>query len=512
MKRINYLVVLLTSIVLSASCGESLEDTYSDYAGNGKIRYPAKCSGLEVTVGWKRLELKWNNGIDAVTDKIKVSWSASDVQHDSLLDRSATSCDLRDLKDGTYRLDVRAVDKNGNESLVITDYARPYTEDHEAVRTFTRAITKFYKVKNNLIFFMDQWNDNIVDIKLNYTDTRGKKQPYPLTEEKFNEGFIVLKDVDTRQPITIDRLGKLEGCPDIIRFEPVLLGNERTFSSDFKSAIRQRYGYNDQNAAEETAFRHFIDTVRTLEFDYDATTFEDVLYCPRLERLLLGKNRYLYPDPAYSTPVDNSILYEKGRSLHVLDVANKLTGLNVERYHNHYFGPIDRTYIREMGYPDRRELDRLPYISQMEVDTIKCSVPDSDSDMYLTDLLDNDPNTWWESSVSPTTRAYELTIVLKEVKRVRGIKIAQMLFDPAKDRDSPHYLPPSVIVKTSTNQIDWKNVTYMEENILGKGSGEVTLLPVAEGSREVRYIKVILHDEVNKGIFRIKLADIVVYQ
>ena len=165
-----------------------------------------------------------------------------------------------------------------------------------------------------------------------------------------------------------------------------------------------------------------------------------------------------------------------------------------------------------MGYPDRRELDRLPYISQMEVDTIKCSVPDSDSDMYLTDLLDNDPNTWWESSVSPTTRAYELTIVLKEVKRVRGIKIAQMLFDPAKDRDSPHYLPPSVIVKTSTNQIDWKNVTYMEENILGKGSGEVTLLPVAEGSREVRYIKVILHDEVNKGIFRIKLADIVVYQ
>ena len=87
-----------------------------------------------------------------------------------------------------------------------------------------------------------------------------------------------------------------------------------------------------------------------------------------------------------------------------------------------------------------------------------------------------------------------------------------MLFDPTKDRDSPHYLPPSVIIKTSTDQIDWKNVTYMEENILGKGSGEVTLLPIAEGSREIRYIKIILHDEVNKGIFRIKLADIVAYQ
>ena len=318
--------------------------------------------------------------------------------------------------------------------------------------------------------------------------------------------------MDHDKPITIDRLGQLEGCPDIIRFAPVLLGNERTFSSDFKSAIRQRYGYNDQSTAEEAAFRHFVDTVRILEFDYDATTFEDVLYCPKLEKLLLGKNRYLYPDPAYSTPEDNSLLYEKERSLRVLDAANGLTGLNVERYHNHYFGNIHRDYIREMGYPDRKELDKLHYIPQTEVEAIKCSVPDSDSDTYLTDLLDNDPNTWWESSVSPISRTYELTIVLKKPQRVRGIKITQMLFDPTKDRDSPHYLPPSVIIKTSTDQIDWKNVTYMEENILGKGSGEVTLLPIAEGSREIRYIKIILHDEVNKGIFRIKLADIVAYQ
>ena len=512
MKRIKYLVNLLIATVVSVSCGESLEDTYSDYAGNGKIRYPAKCSDLEVTVGWKRLELKWNNGVDAFTDKIKVSWSASNIQHDSLLEKSATSCDLRNLGDGTYRVDVCAVDKNGNESLIVSNYARPYTEDHEAVRTFTRAVTKFYKVKDNLVFFMDQWNDNIVEIKLNYTDTQGKSQIYPLTEEKFNEEFTVLEDVDHDKPITIDRLGKLEGWPDIIRFAPVLLGNERTFSSDFKSAIRQRYGYNDQSTAEEAAFRHFVDTVRILEFDYDATTFEDVLYCPKLEKLLLGKNRYLYPDPAYSTPEDNSLLYEKERSLRVLDAANGLTGLNVERYHNHYFGNIHRDYIREMGYPDRKELDKLHYIPQTEVEAIKCSVPDSDSDTYLTDLLDNDPNTWWESSVSPISRTYELTIVLKKPQRVRGIKITQMLFDPTKDRDSPHYLPPSVIIKTSTDQIDWKNVTYMEENILGKGSGEVTLLPIAEGSREIRYIKIILHDEVNKGIFRIKLADIVAYQ
>ena len=54
-------------------CSESLEDTYSDFAGDGKIRYVAKCSDLDITAGWERLIVTWVNGTDATIDKIKVA-------------------------------------------------------------------------------------------------------------------------------------------------------------------------------------------------------------------------------------------------------------------------------------------------------------------------------------------------------------------------------------------------------------------------------------------------------
>ena len=94
---------------------------------------------------------------------------------------------------------------------------------------------------------------------------------------------------------------------------------------------------------------------------------------------------------------------------------------------------------------------------------------------------------------------------------MRGVKISQMLFDPQLDSESQYFLPPSIIVKTSMDQADWKNVTYTEENMLGRGSGEVTLLPIAEGFREVRYIRVTVYDQMDGSAARVKLGDIVPY-
>ena len=155
--KLRYLINLFVVSILLAACSESLEDTYSDYAGNGRIRYVGKCSDLDATPGWYRLSLKWNNSIDATIDSIRVTWSASsDVVHDTLLNATDTSLILNSLEDGTYRIGVQAVNNRGEESLEITTYARPYTENHEIVRTFTQAITKFYRVGNNLVFFTDR--------------------------------------------------------------------------------------------------------------------------------------------------------------------------------------------------------------------------------------------------------------------------------------------------------------------------------------------------------------------
>lgn len=508
MKR--YIINLFVLTVLLVSCGEDLEDTYSDYAGNGRIRYVGKCTDLDITPGWKRLSLQWKNSMDATVDKIKVAWSSDEVKGDTLLERDATSFELRDLAEGTYRFDVCGVDKNNNQSLVLTNYGRPYTEDHETVRTFTNVITKSYRVGTNLVFFMDQWNDNIIEVDLKYKDLQGHEVVRPLKEEDFKQNFITLGNVSpiATDSIFILREGKLEGCPDTIRFSPLALGSAKTFTSEFMSAIRQRYGFTDQSESEKTAFDHFIDTVRVLEFDYDISSFEDVLYCPKLEKIVLGKNRYIYPDPKYGTTADISVLHDQSRSIKVLDKANELMGLKIERYGNHYFGSTPISYMTDLGYTSLPSINGIPVA---EVDTIRCSMEDARADKMLINLLDDDPTTRWETSILSYLRSYTLTIELKKPKNIRGVKISQILYDPKLDSESQYFLPPSIIVKTSMDQADWKNVTHTEENMLGRGSGEVTLLPIAEGSREVRYIRVTVYDQMDGSVSRIKLGDIVAY-
>lgn len=508
--KLRYLINLFVVSILLAACSESLEDTYSDYAGNGRIRYVGKCSDLDATPGWYRLSLKWNNSIDATIDSIRVTWSASsDVVHDTLLNATDTSLILNSLEDGTYRIGVQAVNNRGEESLEITTYARPYTENHEIVRTFTQAITKFYRVGNNLVFFTDRWNSDIVELNLNYTSTNGEKKIYELTEERMNEGFLTVEDVNVGEPITVSRTGRIAGTSDTIQFNTLTLENKRTLTSDFISAIQYRYGFSTATPTLESEFNHFLDTVRVLEFDYSLNTLEDILYCPKLEKIVLGKNRYLVE--RFTTKENYSILYDEIRTLKVLNEANRLTGVKVERYANHYFTEKP-DYVEDKGFRTWDVPDNLVYIPSTEVDTVTCDFKDINADPYLPDLVDNDPETRWETSPLTYIRTYELTITLKELKKIRGIKIGQKLFDPALDRESKLYLPPSIIIKTSTDKIDWDNVTYVEENTLGQGSGEVTLLPITEGSRDVKYIRVTLNDQVSGSTCRVMLADIIPYE
>ena len=217
--KLKYLINLFIASISLIACNESLEDTYGDYAGDGRIRYVGKCSGLDATPGWYRLSLKWMNSIDATIDSIRVTWTASsDVIRDTLLNSTDTTLILDNLQDGTYRIGLESVDKRGEKSLEITTYARPYTENHEIVKTFTQAITKFYRVGNNLVFFTDKWNDDIVDLNLHYTGTDREEKIYELTKERMNEGFLTVENVDMGEPITVSRVGRITGTSDTIQF------------------------------------------------------------------------------------------------------------------------------------------------------------------------------------------------------------------------------------------------------------------------------------------------------
>ena len=96
----KYLWVLL-SLILIMGC-ESLEDTYSDYAGDGTIRYIGKCTDVSVAPGWKRLIVKWVNNVDPVVDKIKVCWQVDDQKDSILLAPNTVEYSISNLEDGNY--------------------------------------------------------------------------------------------------------------------------------------------------------------------------------------------------------------------------------------------------------------------------------------------------------------------------------------------------------------------------------------------------------------------------
>lgn len=77
----NILLIIL-SLLIIGGC-EDLEDTYSDYAGDGAIRYVGVCTNISITSGWKRLIVKWNNNPDPCIEKIKVTWETENIR-DSL--------------------------------------------------------------------------------------------------------------------------------------------------------------------------------------------------------------------------------------------------------------------------------------------------------------------------------------------------------------------------------------------------------------------------------------------
>lgn len=522
MKNKRYIISLLTAAVSLIGCNESLESTYSEYSGDGKIRYVAKCTELHAIPRWEQLLVEWKNGTDATIDKIKVIWSWENHKDSVLLPNTTTSYELKNLADGTYRFDVCAMDAVGNESLRETTYGRPYTREHEVMRAFTRGVLKSYFLKNKMIFNTDQWNENIIEIKLKYKDTGGNTQYYVFDKDESYNNLITLDNVSMSltDTVYIFRIGRLIDCPDVIEFDPVVINRKKNFSAGFVNAIYRRYGYSTKTKEQEAEFEAFVEEAEELEFDYDMDTFEDVLYCPNLKKLIFGKNRYVAGKYG-SEYEDINLLGSLEKNIQILEKANEpgVLGLKIESYGDwgiRYFDPysLPSGMMEEMGIPE------LPAMEVIGMDALRVyddgnRILCSPTDPYakLDNLLDNNSETRWETTSYNSIRRYEMLMELKEVTEIRGIKVAQVLYHPMYDRQAPFFMPSIISIQTSVDGGIWENVTFLETNELGRGSGEVTLLPIVGGFRQVRYVKFSVRDGIDQGGFCMcKLGDIVLYK
>lgn len=510
MEKLNIKIYILFFCALFASCSESLEDTYKDYSGNGKIRYLAKCYDLTVKPGWERIELNWKNGIDATVTNIKVRWESNGVFDEKILDKDATTLNVTNLKDGSYMFEVIAINENGAKSMSVVNYGRPYTENHEVVRTFTRAIVRHYKINNKLVMFMDKWSDNIEEIRLHYTDLTNVEQNVLLDKDFFDKKVAVINDINLTKEIKVSRKGKIEGCADLIVFSDLIVKNEITLNSDFKLALRSRYGLSDQSPEEKAKLDEFLATTTELEFDYNLTSLENIMYCPNLKTIYLGKNRFL--DEKFLAESTYSILFEKDKTVEILDFikTNNIVDFSVKKYAEHYLKDIERDYIESVGIPKLPE--NLNYISKDKIVKKECTIPEMpEHDSKMENIFDNDPTTYWYPVQFGDPRQFEFSIDLDKTYPIRGFMFRQRGFDPKTSAELLKFLPSTVEISVSKDYLVWTTATHVITNTTGRAPGEITLLPMTVVS-DVKYIRFKISDQnLSPAVYGCTLADFIPY-
>lgn len=516
----NYKLLIATIALALTSC-ESITDTYKDYVGDGEIRYVGKCEDLTVAPGWERLEIKWTNTNDPIVDKIKVKWFSDDIADSVLLDRGTTEYNIQGLTDATYGITVSSLDKDGDESLTNTIYGRPYTANHEVIQSFTRVISKYYYIGDRLALYFIGWQDGLDDVTLKYTTKDGKEKELAITQDMI-DGYwgqkqMLLEDhIDTTKPVTLYRTGEVVGCSDKINFAPFELEKKKSYSADFKEYLKKLYGDDGKVlTAGGIVNEDWVNSTTTLEFDGDFSSFDDILNFPNLKKLVLGKHRYLTELGAKDQAKGQSKVADGESSLFAINTLNKLTGLKVERYNNHYkeldeagYWDWDGTpsYLTEKGMPT------IPVAHFLDLSKAKITISPEDENGYdskIGNLTDNDPSSCWLPLTQSASTDYTFDIDLGSEKTVKGLKLVQKAFT---DKDQDQDLAPTQIkVQFIGKSGGYESATYTENTYLGSSSGETNLIPFKNGGMKARYIRVTIPSQSYHGFFQLTFAELGLY-
>lgn len=500
----RYLWILFPLLVF-AGCND-LEDTYSDYAGDGQIRYLAQCSEVKITPGWEKLNLVWKNSIDPVVAKIRIVWTLEEQTEEVLLEPTTTEYTINNLKGGTYEVSICGVDAAGNTSLARTGYVRPYTENHEMIQNFPQLITKHFFVKDRLVLYFTDWNRAIETARLTYTKADGTAGSLALDSVLVTDHhhYLLKDEISPEAPVLLERTGNITG--DVVPLAPLELNRNPSFSADFRALFKVKFGV-------ETPTTEQLNSLEQLDIDFSLNSLEDILFLPGLKELHLGKNRYLYaPHLTYTHtyPLTNnktSVLYEdKKRSTFALEVAHQVLGLEVWRYNQHFLPDTTTEYLHPLDNPVPEDLS---YFSTEEWE-IMCDPTDEQGyDSGLKNLFDGDIRSCWKPNPQAIWREHEIIVSMPEKKTIQGIRLVQQAF--GTDFSGKMLAPVMVKIQVSADAHEWENATYVEENTLGYTSGEITIIRFPN-PKEAAFIRFIFNDQAqsstNLGVI---VADIGVF-
>lgn len=535
-----YNTVALFSALLAAGCGESLEETYDEFSGDGMIRYVGKCAEVSVNPGWERLQVVWKHNIDAGIKKVKITWQSEQGGGEKFVEpyqpESGKLMDtfyIENLSDAMYTVRVSNVAADDRESLVEEKYGRPYSLAHEDLYSFSRGITAFSRMGDKLAVMLEADNENVKEMLLCFKDKAGKEHIWDMKahandslsyelygmDMKLGRDYLFLLpdeegvEMDFDQPITVRRKGMLEGCVDEIHFEDVKLDlNERLWTAPFAQTMLAAYG---------PKWEEKVESLETLELDYDLSSFQNLMYFPKLKKVVLGKNRYM---PAASAKKFYSTTDEYMGLVMLQFLKSTREDFSVERYNNHYFNGKDdfmNTFVQayklagkltDLKLVEKKSanLDAKPAYTLMDTtgwtvtcsDTMSNGYKDNGAAMLLFDTprrilvdygwteMEEEVEVYFQPAPTLGSAVVTVTYDMKEPKAIQGFKVGQYSRNDKGDTD---YLLSNIKIELSVDGYAWTNATYTDGSaVIGNSPGEETYIPIPEDLQVkdgVRYVR-----------------------
>ena len=521
----NFIKILGLLLVVGLMSCEDMEDSYSKYVDGGKIRYTGNCKNLTVETGWERCVLNWENSTDKLVDKIKVFVSTDEKTETFILPGDATTFNTLDsiekLENKTYIFKLFAVDVDGNESLGTEAYARPFTAEHELIRSYSHIEQKhFYLKDGKVLIFLGEKRDGLYDPQIRYSSNETEIVK-AISEEDWVKGVVFLDDVDVDSDISITRRADVENCLDVVDFEPYTLSRELiSLRADMLVYLKGRHYITAANKSQ-------LDDITDLYLDESLTSFVDLLYLSNLEKVVLGGKRY-FPgsvappfDPEdpfggmfdpFDPPGNDLELCElkeseKTISAIVLRILIQM-GVTLEVHSDHYSILDELNPLLLMkGLPEVENLDSAFLPSNIESIkgvfdewTVTVDTQEDGHDSHPEYLIDNDPSTvWFPLSKENKVRTHTIIIDMGEMRSFDGFLIRQT------DDWVNEYSADLITIEISSNSFGWTNVLPNETRKLGRNKLEMGVVE-CDGSQTAQYIRVTTKDLISSRN-NVKLAD-----
>ncbi len=512
-RKIFSYVLFLLSFGWMAGC-ESLEDTYSDYTGDGPERYLSTIYNLEGTPQWLAVKLTWKLKLDPARTGVVVKWSTFEKADSVVLDKDAETYTVTGLENFEYTFNVSAIEeKDGvivnrsltNPSNIVTEvYIRPYTNESDEMLAFSRGVKKCFKINNKqLVVNFDKWADNLLLFKIGYFEKNNSVEQFWEGEEGENgwpNGLscaVIGEDIDFSQPISVYRRGKIEGFGNIeMDLAPIVLAFDvPVFEALFLEELRAQLNLNG-----EVSFAD-INEVEELYLNYDQSSLVDVLFFPNLKRLYLGANRYLASDDAIS----QSALADVEESTEALKIFAEQMNGEIYHYGKHYFaGGLD-------CFKEKNMTAEVPNtISLLETAGWEISVSPEDYDYVsgLENLLNLERDYWSPQSTTEMMREHIVTIDMKEVRSIQGFLIQQ-----AEDITIPYgktgNKPEMLKIEIEKEGGVWEQATFSQSVTIGDGSYEKTVvyLNKDKSSKQTSKVRFRINDSGYKPSYSASFTD-----